>query len=481
MWRVCSALSAWGIAICNGRYLFRGRLMKYVIIGSGVAGIAAIEAIRSIDPAGEITLIGNDPYGFYSRPGLAYYLTGEIHEQALFAKKPEDFQRLRVRYVQGHVKRVLRDQHYLELEGRTYVPYDRLLLSLGAAAIPLDVSGSALEGVLKLDHLSDAYEIVKHAKKGKTAVVVGGGITALELVEGLVARGMKVHYLLRGDRYWSNVLDYLESKIIERRLQEEGVKLHYQSEIVEIIGKHNRVNNVRLKDGTSVHCDLLAYAIGVQPQTKLAKMAALEVDRGIVVNEYMRTNDPHIFSAGDVAQVYDPGSNRWILDSLWTVAREQGTAAGLNMAGRKKAYFRSIPINVTRLAGVTTTIIGMVGRGRDDDLIGIARGDSETWRQLPETMVAQTGFDVNRVRVMVGETTLIGAIVMGDQTLSSPLERLILNKVNISRIRDELLAPEANISDVLAGFWMDSVERGMKLPQLTVPRESVSYPRGTGS
>lgn len=459
---------------------FKEGSMKYVIVGSGVAGNAAIEAIRSVDKSGEITLIGNDPYGFYSRPGLAYYLTGEIHEQALFPKKTEDFQRLRVRYLQGHVKRVLPDQRYLELEGRTYVPYDRLLLSLGAAAIPLNVPGAALEGVLKLDHLNDANEIVQLAKRGKTAVVVGGGITALELVEGLVARGLRVHYLLRGDRYWCNVLDYLESKILEQLLKKEGVSLHHHAEIVEIIGRHNRVNSIRLKDGTSIHCDLLAYAIGVQPQTHLARMAALEVDRGIVVNEYMRTSDPHIFAAGDVAQVFDPGSKRWILDSLWTVAREQGTAAGLNMAGRKKAYFRSVPVNVTRLAGVTTTIIGMVGRGRDDDLIGIARGDSETWRQLPDTMMAQMSFGVNRLRVMVGAKTLIGAVVMGDQTLSSPLEKMIVNKVNISSIRDKLLAPDADISDVLARFWVNSVERKWKLPQLTVPRESVLGQRGIG-
>ena len=455
--------------------------MKYVIVGSGVAGIAAIEAIRTVDGSGEITLIGNDPHGHYSRPGLAYYISGEIHEQALFSKKPEDFQRLQVRYVNGHVKRVLRDQHYLELEGRTYVPYDRLLLSLGAAAIPLEVPGSKLDGVLKLDHLGDAFEIVKLAKKGKTAVVVGGGITALELVEGLRARGMKVHYLLRGDRYWSNVLDYLESKIVEQRLREEGVKLHYHSEIAEIIGKHNHVNSVRLKDGTGIHCDLLAYAIGVQPQTYLARMATLKVDRGILVNEYMRTNDPSIFSAGDVAQVYDPGSKRWVMDSLWTVAREQGTIAGLNMAGRKKAHFRSAPLNVTRLAGLTTTIIGMVGRGRDEDLIGIARGDSETWRQLPDTLVAQIGFEANHLRVMVGEKTLIGAVVMGDQTLSSPLEKIILNKVNISSIRDRLLAPNANISDVLAGFWANSVESGLKVQQLTVPRNTVLSRRGVVS
>ena len=447
--------------------------MKYAIIGSGVAGIAAAEAIRSVDRSGKITLIGDDPHGYYSRPGLAYYLTGEIPDQALFSKQPDDLHKLSVRYLKGRVQRILRDQQYLEVEGQSYVPYDRLLLALGALSTPLGIPGSKLEGVLKLDHLTDANRIIKLAKKGKTAIVVGGGITALELVEGLAARGMKVHYLLRGDRFWSNVLDFQESKIIEQRLKEEGVTLHYFSEITEITGKHDHVHSICLKDGSRLRCDLLAYAIGVQPQTHLAKQAALEVDRGILVNEYLQTNDPNIFAAGDVAQVYDPFSKCSGIESLWGPARKQGTAAGLNMAGHKKAYIKPAPINVTRLAGLTTTIIGAVGRGQDEDLIGIARGDSETWRQLPDTMVAQTGFEVNRLRVMVGENTLVGAIVMGDQTLSSPLEKLILNRVNISSIRDTLLIPNANISDVLAGFWSNFSERGSNEQQLTIPRNSV--------
>lgn len=431
--------------------------MKYTIIGSGVAGIAAIEAIRSVDGSGEITLIGDDPHGFYSRPGLAYYLSGEIQDQALFPRRKEDYHKLRFRYLKGRVKRILRDQHYLEVEGHEYVAYDRLLLSLGALATRLEVAGSKLEGVLKLDHLSDANQIIKMARKGKTAIVVGGGITALELAEGLVARGLKVHYLLRGDRYWSNVLDEQESKIVEHRLKEEGVKLHYHSEVIEISGKHNRVNAVRLQDGVVLKCDLVAYAVGIRPRTGLAKDAALEVDRGILVNEYMQTNDPGIFAAGDVAQVYDPCTKSSVLDSLWTPAREQGNIAGLNMAGEKRAYIKSAPFNVTRLAGLTTTIIGVVGRGRDDDLIGIARGDSETWRQLPDVIVAQTGFEVNHLRVLVGEKTLIGAIVMGDQTLSFPLEKIISNNVDISTIKDGLLAPNANIADILAEFWVKTV------------------------
>jgi len=216
---------------------------------------------------------------------------------------------------------------------------------------------------------------------------------------------------------------------------------------------------------------MLAYAIGVRPQTHLAKQAALEVDRGILVDEYMQTNDPNIFAAGDVAQVYDPLLKRSVIESLWTPSREQGTTAGLNMAGRKKIYAKSVALNVTRLAGLTTTIIGSVGQGQDLDLIGIVRGDSETWHQLPDSTstVAQSGFDVNHVRVMVGKQTLLGAVVMGDQTLSNPLQKIISNKVNISSIREDLLKPNANIAEVLVRFWANYEGHKLKVERRTIP------------
>ena len=124
------------------------------------------------------------------------------------------------------------------------------------------------------------------------------------------------------------------------------------------------------------------------------------------------------------------------------------------MAGQKTPYVKSAPFNVTRLAGLTTTIIGMVGSGRDDDVVGIARGDSETWRHLPEAIVAQSGFEVNRLRLLVGDNTLLGAIVMGDQKLSFPLEKIISNNVDISPIREKLMNPNAKIADVIAEFWL---------------------------
>lgn len=433
--------------------------MRYAIIGIGVAGISAIEAIRSVDKTGEIIMIGEDPNGYYSRPGLAYFLTGEIDGSALYPRTKEEFENLKFRFIKGRVTRILRNEHALEVDQKTKIFYDRLLIAVGSLALKLEVPGSQLEGVLKLDHMEDAKLIVKSAKRGKTAIVVGGGITALELVEGLVSHGVNVHYLLRGSHYWSNVLDENESRVIEDRLQSEGVTLHYHSELAEILGKKNHVIGVRLADGSTMKCDLVACAIGIRPRVKLAVEAELSIDRGILVNEHLQTNDPDIYAAGDVAQVFDPLTGRSIIDSLWTPAREQGYAAGLNMAGKRTAYLKSAPFNVTRLAGLTTTIIGAVGRGHDDDLVGIARGDSETWRTMPDAIVAQSGFDVNRVRLMVGKNRLIGAIVMGDQTLSLPLEKIIAGNLNISSIHDKLLAPNAKIADVIADYWTSMKNR----------------------
>ncbi len=430
--------------------------MRYVIIGSGVAGMSAVEAIRSVDGAGEVVMVSEDPHGYYSRPGLAYYLTGELPDKALYLRSRGDAKKMNLTFLNARVTRILRAERALELDGgKSRLAYDKLLIAVGAQAVPLQVPGAALQGVVKLDHMNDARSILNQARRGRTAVVVGGGITALELTEGLLARGMKVIYLLRGDRYWANVLDPHESQIVEKRLAEEGVTLRHHADLAEILGRGGKVAGVRLKDGQTIRCDLLAYAIGIRPRMELVAEAGLEVERGILVDENLQTSDPDIFAAGDVAQAFDPLSGRAVLDSLWNPAREQGHAAGLNMAGRRTAYLKSAPFNVTRLAGLTTTIIGAVGHGRDEDVLGIARGDSETWRDLPHALVAQSGFDVNHMRLLIGERTLIGAVLMGDQTLSWPLQKMVAGGADISSIRDGLLAPDAPIADLIAAYWME--------------------------
>ncbi len=428
-------------------------MQNYVIIGTGPAGIAAAQAIRSQVSNANIILVGNEPWGYYSRPGLAYYLTGELPEKSLFPFTKEEFQQLKLRMLHTRVRAIHSREHQIEDQDGKKLNYDRLLIATGARAALIDIPGVNLDGVFVLDNLDNARRIIKSARRTRSAVVVGGGITALEIVEGLVSRGIRTHYFLRGDRYWSNVLDEIESRIVEERLHEEGVQIHYHTGLAEIVQKRGRVDGVVTNAGNLIKCKMLAIAIGIRPRIELAVAAGLKTERGILVDEYLQTSAPDIYAAGDVAQVYDPHTGKSVVDSLWGPAREQGHAAGLNMVGVPAAYIKAVPFNVTRLAGLTTTIIGTVGRGTDQDLIGIARGDSETWRQLPDAIAAQSDFNVNRLRIMVGQEHLIGAIVMGDQTLSQPLHHMISKRADIKSIRKDLLHPQVNLGEVITDFW----------------------------
>lgn len=428
-------------------------MTHYLIVGSSIAGQAAAEAIRASDAHSLITLVSEEAHQFYSRPGLAYVLRGDIPEKQLLARTAQDARQLKAQRVTARAERLLPDRQQLVLANGQTLSYDRLLLATGSRAVPPDFPGHDLAGVVKLDNLDDLRHILKTANRKHTAVVVGGGITALELVEGLRARGLKVHYFLRGERYWSNVLDEAESHLIEDRLREEGVIIHSHTQIKQALGRRGKLIGVETPAGERLDCEVVAVAIGVRPRLELAQASGLKVDRGIVVDEYLRTSAPQVFAAGDAAQVIDSRTGRSMLDTLWSTARAQGQIAGQNMAGGRLIFEKDVPMNVTQLAGLVTTIIGTVGAGRDDDLVTISRGDSETWSLLEPGGVIYAQHDVNRMRLQLGEHHFVGAVVMGDQTWTRPLHSLIAQRADITSIRNALLAEPDAALDHLTRFY----------------------------
>lgn len=428
-------------------------MMNYVIIGMGAAGFTAAETIRHLDPKGEILLISPEDAGYYSRPALAYFLSKEINERSLFPRSKSDFKNLNINTLKNLATRIDPDRKEIHLKDEKLLNYDRLLLAPGAKAVQPQLEGIDLEGVFYLDSHFQTKKLVRQAKRGKKAVVIGGGITALEIVEGLNARNMEVHFLLRSNLYWNRVLDATESNIILLRLEDEGVIIHRNTEAKSIVGKHGRVAGIQTKNNGIIKADLAAFAIGVRPRTSLAEKAGAAIQRGIKVNQYMETNLDSVYAAGDAAEVYDTQTGSWVVDSLWHIARQQGITAGLNMTGHKKAYQRRRPINVTRLAGLTTTIIGSVGREAPDDDCSIVRGESETWQLMPDAVICQNLFDVNRIRLMLGKERILGAVLIGDQHLSQVLEEMITGNVDISPIHNKLLIQDEPIGKVLLDYW----------------------------
>jgi NAD(P)H-nitrite reductase large subunit len=429
---------------------------RHVLVGSGPASIAAAEAIRVSDRTAEIIIVGAEPVGYYSRPGLAYYLAKEVPEDSLYPFAPQDFASLGATFVPERAVRVDPAAHAVTLESGRVLPYDRLLLATGSLAIPVQVPGAQLDGVVKLDDLADARDLIRRSRRGASAVVVGGGITALEIVEGLCARRVDVHYLMRRRRYWGNVLSESESRMVEDGLRERGVEIHYDTRLAEILGRSGRVTGVRTDAGADIPCDLVAVAIGVHPLSELARDAGLECDRGVLVDEFLRSSDPHIFAAGDIAEVFDPGTQRRSLEVLWSSAVSKGRIAGRNMATEPvHTYDGGAPLNVTRLAGFKLTIMGTVGGGEDADLEGIVRGDSETWRQSGASTMVESKVGDAHVRLALGEDTIVGGVVMGDQSLSYPLQDLIGARADVSGIAAHLQAQAAPVAELVHDLWRD--------------------------
>ncbi|HEX4933571.1 MAG TPA: FAD-dependent oxidoreductase [Gemmatimonadaceae bacterium] len=425
---------------------------RHVLVGSGIASLSAAEAIRRVDDRARIIVVSREPDPFYSRPGLAYLLTREVPEEELTIRTPSEIEALRLERVTRRATMLFPADRTLLLDDGERLPYDRLLLATGAASIAAEFPGATLDGVVRLDGIGDARALVQRCARGHRAVVVGGGSTALELVEGLHARGLATHYLMRGERYWSRVLDRVESAIVEARLLEEGIHLHRFCSVKDAYGDDGRLQGVLLSTGERLPCDLVAVAVGVRPRMELAVAAGARTDRGILVNEYLETSLPDVYAAGDVAQVYDPVTRQAQLDTLWASALQQGRVAGLNMAGMRVVHRTRPALNVTRVAGITATIIGAVGASDDPDLLTLTRGQSERWVADPSSWSVSGARRDDRLRVVVSGRAIVGAVVMGDQTLSQPLAHLIGEEVDISALRPALDRSPEDALDLLLDF-----------------------------
>lgn len=429
----------------------------YVLVGSGIASVSAAESIRSVDPSARISVVSAEDGAFYSRPGLAYMLTGEVPEASLSLRRPKDMEALGLERITTHATSLRPSEHELGLAGGRVLDYDRLLIATGAISVRAGFPGADLDGVVQVDGIAEARDFLTRSRSASAGVVVGGGSTALELVDGLHAQGVATHYLMRGERYWSKVFDPVESAIVESRLLARGVRLHRNSAIREAIGEKGRVRRVVLGNGEQIACDILAVAIGVRPRLELAVSAGLATEKGILTSAFLETSAPDVFAAGDCAQVHDPVTRSASMDTLWASAAQQGRIAGLNMAGVRVAHRKRAPINVTKLGGVTVTIIGAVGEGDDPDLLTLTRGQSERWNRGKDAWSVSAARRSDRLRVVVSGRRIVGAVVMGDQAVSRPLAHLIGEEVDISALRPLLDASPDRAMDELLSFCLNHV------------------------
>jgi nitrite reductase (NADH) large subunit len=385
----------------------------YLIVGNGVAGNTAAENIRQIDPRGDIFIFCKGRHYFYYTPALPDYLAGEkeiknftIHDEDWYAQRGIELRR------ETEITSIDPGKHIaLTSKGETY-PYDRILLACGGKSFVPPIPGSASAGVFTLRTVDDADAIRKWAKEARKAVLIGGGLLGLEAGNGLRKLGLEVSVIEVFPRLLPRQMDIPGAGILQKQMEAMGFRFYLGKKTREIASGKDRLE-VRLESGEKCEADLVLVSAGVRPETTLAKALGLAVDKGVKVDDTMKTSGDKIFAAGDLIE------HQGRFYGIWPASREQGRIAGLNMAGQKTEYHGTVPSNDLKVVGIDLVATGEIdGEGRKES---ITRQSAKTYRKL-----------------VVEDNRIIGAIFLGDTEGSEEIQKAIQTGRDISSLKKDL-------------------------------------------
>lgn len=333
---------------------------EYLIIGNSAGGIGAAEAIRETDRENSITIVSDEPYPAYSRPLISEYLACERTVDEMLFRPADFYSQNKIDLMLGQaVKSLDLPQRLVELKSGEKIRWKKLLLATGGIPIVPKMKGTNKKGVFKFLTLDDAKTINKYLKDYNRAVVIGGGLIGVSVSEALTKRGVTVTIVEMKDRVLNTILDERASAMAEEMLTGTGIRVIVNNTVSEVI-RETAVEGVVLDSGETIPCDLVVIAIGVLPRTELVLGTEIKVNRGIVVDRYMATSFPDVYSCGDVAESYDFIINANRLTPIWPNAYIGGRVAGSNMAGVKKEYLGGTAMNSVNYFGLDITTAGIV-------------------------------------------------------------------------------------------------------------------------
>ncbi len=311
----------------------------FVVVGANLAGGRAAQWLRQEGFDGKIILIGAEPDPPYERPPLSKeYLRGDMPRERLFIAPSEAYREQEIELRLGaRATSISPAERSVELEHGERIRYDKLLLATGGHVRHVSVPGSELEGIHYLRTVADSERIAAELQPGRRLVVIGAGFIGAEVAATARTKGLDVHVLEMAPVPLGRVLGEELGRTYAKIHRDHGVQLH-TGEAIERFEGVTRVERVVSSSGRKIDCDVVVVGVGIEPATELAQDAGLEVEDGIVVNEYCETSAPDIYAAGDVASFYHPLLDTRLRVEHWSNAQNQGITAAKNMLGKQKAY-----------------------------------------------------------------------------------------------------------------------------------------------
>lgn len=376
--------------------------MKYVIIGNGVAGTEAALAIRKNDPDGEIIIVSASKNLFYYRPKLIDYLSGETTREKITIYKADFYEKSRIKnLLDTRVVKVNPDDKTLADNRGAVHSYDRLLIATGADCFVPPVKGTELRGVFTLRGMTDADEIIRYCSGINDVVIMGGGLLGLETANSLRLTGKKVTVIEFLERLLPRQLDGDGAELLKRLLEEKGLSFILQETLAAIEGD-GKAERAVLKSGKEVKAGAVIISAGIRGRDGLARECGIRLNRGILVDDLMRTSASDIYAAGD------PIEHNGCSYGIWPAAREQGRVAGLNMAGIETKYAGTVMSNVLKITGIDLFSAGNFNAGDAEKHVS---KESRVYRKC-----------------LMKEGRPVGAIVLGDPEAVRAAQKLMEGK-----------------------------------------------------
>jgi len=407
---------------------------RFVVVGNGAAGTYCAEQLRKLDVACDILLITDEAYTLYNRVSLPRYLRGVLLEQRVYVRDQEwhDKNRIELRR-ETKVTAVDFDGKAVTLDPGGAVPYDRLLLATGGRPNPLRTPGAdRTKFLFNFQYLDETKAMVARIPDSKVAVVLGGSFIGYELTEAFAHRGLETHWLMRGPWFLRKALDADGGQVIRLLAEDQGVHMHVE-EAIDRLEPQNGTTHVVGTAGFTADADLIGVGLGLTMNIDLVKPTKLDTNVGILTNEFLETNIPDVWSAGDVAEFFDVVSQRHHRMGTWDNSINHGRHVAKNMLGAREPYVE-VP---TYASGMFNSNISVMGVTTEEEprAEGMVEADLEG-RNYKRLFFLKADDGIDR---------LVGAILVGKMRGRKKVLELISSRTPIDerhKVFEMLAMPE---------------------------------------
>lgn len=384
---------------------------QLVLVGNGMAGVRAIEEILSVaKDEFQITIFGAEPHPNYNRILLSKVLQGDTDIKDITLNDWDWYEENNIQlYTNETVLKVDTENKTVITDADRIQPYDELILATGSVPFILPIPGADKKGVTAFRDIKDTDTMLAASKQYKKAAVIGGGLLGLEAARGLLNLGMDVSVIHLAPFLMERQLDATAGRLLQNELEKQGMTFLLEKQTEEIVGD-DRVEGLRFKDGTSIEADLVVMAVGIRPNTTLGAESGIPVNRGIIVNDYMQTEIPHIYAVGECAE------HRGIAYGLVAPLYEQAKVLAKHICGiETKPYEGSVLSTQLKVSGVEVFSAGDFNESEEKKAIKVFDEQDGIYK-----------------KIVLRGNQIVGAVLFGDSSEGNRLFSMIQKEADIS-------------------------------------------------